>query len=136
MLSKGNKHLQKKQFDQILKLQFEGPFEVPMFEQVLEMFNEMGYQPQIPIASSFKKSKLPSMWSFFFSAKLRCLTRRNYGIDKAKLQFNYVMAGLYYCMKVDFASLLWDEFTTCIKNSKKTNEIANAHIFSLILHEA
>lgn len=56
-------------------------------------------------------------------------------MDKAKPQFYYVMSSLYYGMKVEYASLIWDEFTTSIKHKKKTTDIANAHFWGLILHE-
>lgn len=45
------------------------------------------------------------------------------------------MACLYYGMNVDYASLLWVEFSSSVKHSKKTTEISNACFWSLILYE-
>lgn len=96
----------------------------------------MGYIPPISIVSIFKKSAILIIWNFFFGVTLRCLMGRSSGINKAKLQFYSIMAGLYYGLKVYYASLLWDEFTTYIKHSKKSTEIASARFWSLIMHDA
>ncbi|CAH1448792.1 unnamed protein product [Lactuca virosa] len=133
MESKGTKKLVKKQFTQILQLSAEGPFEVPSFDQVLPILNEMGYNPPISVISDFRKSKLPILWSFFFGVMIHCLTGRNSSLDKAKLQLYCVMVVLYYGLKIDYDSLLWDEFTTYVKHSKKASEIASARFWSLIL---
>lgn len=115
----------KKQFTQILQLGIESPYEVPSFDQVLQILNEMEYNPHISLISDFRKSKLPVIWIFFLGVIIRCLTGRNFGLNKAKLQLYFVMDGLYYGLKVDYASLLWDEFTTYIKHSKKIAETTN-----------
>lgn len=85
MECKGKKRLLKKQFAQILQLPYEGSFEVLTSEQVLQMFNEMGYNPPISPISSFKKSNLSSVWNFFWVTLF--FTGRSCGLDKAKLQF-------------------------------------------------
>lgn len=100
------------------------------------MFNEMGYNPPILVVSSSKKSSLLIMWNFFSRVTLRCLIGRSLGLDKAKLQFYFVMVVLYYGMKFDYASLLWDKFITYIKNLEKSTEIINARFWSLILNES
>lgn len=55
------KRLNKKFISQILKLLFEGQFEVFTNEKVLHMFNEMGYQPLITLVCNFQKSNLSSV---------------------------------------------------------------------------
>lgn len=45
METKRKKNLFKKKFTQILKLEVDGPFKVPSFDQLLAMLNEMGYSP-------------------------------------------------------------------------------------------
>lgn len=45
------------------------------------------------------------------------------------------MVGLYYGLKLNYASLLWAEFDSYVKHSKKTIEISSARFWSLILHE-
>lgn len=89
---------------QILQLPSEGSFEVPMLEQLVQMLNEMGYNPQKCLISSFKKSNLPSLWNIFFNVTLLCLTGRNSGLYKTKLQFYSVLASLCYGMNVNNAS--------------------------------
>lgn len=110
MESQNSKHLTRKQFTKILRLPLKGQFETPTTDQILEMFNEMGYQTPITLVNSFKKENLPSIWNFFFRIKLQCLTGQSTSMDKSKLQFYSVVAGLYYNMQVDYALLLWVEF--------------------------
>lgn len=86
----------------------------------------MGHQPTLVNISSFKKtSQLPSIWSFLFGIILRCLTRRSYGLDKAKPEVYSVMVGLYYGLNVDYASLLWEEFGTSIFHCKPSTGVAS-----------
>lgn len=54
------------------------PFYEFLNEQVLHMFNEMGYQPT------------------FFSLFLQCLIGRSVGLDKAKLEIYAMVAWIYY----------------------------------------
>lgn len=56
MEKKGKKNLTRKQFTQILKLESNGPFEIPTYDKVLSMLNEMGYYPCITLISAFRKS--------------------------------------------------------------------------------
>lgn len=99
------------------------------------MLNEMGYNPPITLICSFKKSNLPVMCNFFFGITLRHFNGRSCGIDKAKLQFYFVIVSLYYRMKVNYDSLLREDFRSYVKHSKKSSEIANACLWSLILHK-
>lgn len=73
---------------------------------------------------------------FLFGVIICCLTRQNFGLDKAKLQFYSLLAGLYFHMKVDYASFLWEEFTLYFNHSKKATKIASARFWILILIEA
>lgn len=63
--------------------------------------------------------------SFFFRVLIRCLPGRIYTQDKEKLQFYYLLARMYYHMKVYYASLLWEEFTTDVSHSRKAIVIAS-----------
>lgn len=76
------------------------------------------------------------MWNIFFDVTLHFFTGRSSRLDKAKLQFYSVMAGLYYGMKVDYASVLCDEITTNTKNSNKSTEISRPIFWRLILHDS
>lgn len=86
--------LNKKMFDQILKLLNVGRFYEDSNEQVIRMFNEMGYQPTLTKISNFKKSSLLCIWNFLFGIFHRCLTGRTVGLDKAKLQIYTMVAGI------------------------------------------
>lgn len=136
MESKGTKRLLENHFTQILQLPYEGLFKAPSSNQVLYMMNEMGYNPPLSFISGFKKFGLPIMWNFFIGVTLRCFTGMSCGLDKAKLQFYYVTDSLYYGLKVEYAYLLWDEFTNHVKHSKKSTKISSAQLWSLILCEA
>lgn len=59
----------------------------------------------------------------------------DFGVDKEKLQLYYILAGLHYNIKVDYASLFWDEFTTYINYSKKATKIASTKFWSLFLND-
>lgn len=83
------------------------------------MQNEMWYSPSTNLISDFRNSKLPSLWNFFFGVIIWCLTGRNSSHKKAKLRPYSILANLYYNLKVDYTSLLWDEFTTYINHAKK-----------------
>lgn len=76
------------------------------------------------------------MWCFFFGMFIRYLTRRNYGLYREKIQFYSLLGGLYYHMKVDYASFLWEEFTSYVTHAKKVTEIASWRFWSLALIEA
>lgn len=117
-------------------LRFYVSFENPTPDHILFMLNEMGYNPPLTHISAFRKSNLPSMWCFFFGVFILCLNTRNYGLDMANLQFYTLLASLYYHMKVDYTYLLWEEFTTYVKHSKKAIEIASDRFWSLALIEA
>ncbi|KAI3500875.1 hypothetical protein L1887_36702 [Cichorium endivia] len=56
---------------------------VPSADQLVAMFNEMGYEPLLEKISMFKKAQLPDLWRYFFSIFLRCLSRRTSGLDSA-----------------------------------------------------
>lgn len=88
METKGKQNLTKKQFTRILMLKSHGSFETLAFDQVLAMLNEMGYNPPITLISAFRKFNLPSMWCFLFGVFIRCLTGRNYGLYREKLQLH------------------------------------------------
>lgn len=117
-------------------LRFYVSFENPTPDHILSLLNEMGYNPPLTHISAFRKSNLPSMWCFFFGVFILCLNTRNYGLDMEKLQFYTLLASLNYHMKVDYTYLLWEEFTTYVKHSKKAIEIASDRFWSLALIEA
>lgn len=53
MEAKGKRNLKKKQFTQMLKLEFGGLFQTPTPNQVLPMLNEVGYYPPITLICVF-----------------------------------------------------------------------------------
>lgn len=108
----------KKQFNQILVLPSSGTLYEVTNEQVIHMFNKMDNQPTLSVIIQFKKSSLPSIWSFLFGIFLRCLIGRNFGLDKAKLDVYSIMVGLYYGVVANYESLLWEDFGNSISHSK------------------
>lgn len=106
-----------------------------MSSHVLRMFNKMRYQPSLSLITNFKKLSLPIVCNFFFGITLRYLTGRSFGLNKAKLRFYAFMVILYYRLNVDYASLIWVEVASLIKNYKKSIEVSSTRFWSLILHE-
>ncbi|KAI3680362.1 hypothetical protein L2E82_50347 [Cichorium intybus] len=120
--------LTKEKFAEALHLPIYDPKEIvtPSAEQLVDMFNEMGYFPQLEKISLFKKNQLPDLWRYFFSIFLRCLSGRTSGLDSASVAFQSLLFGIYYDVKVDYASILWADFCSHINHSLKGTEISNA----------
>ncbi|KAL7601610.1 hypothetical protein Lser_V15G20876 [Lactuca serriola] len=99
--------LSNKLFTQILNIPNSEPFYKVMNEQVIRMFNEMGYQPTLTKISELKKYGLPCLWNFLFGIYLRCMIGRSVGLDKARLEVYEMVAGIYYDLQVDHATQLY-----------------------------
>lgn len=95
----------------------------------------MGNHPNLSTISHFKKSILPCVWSFFFGIALWCSRGKCFGLDKAKLEVYHVIVGLYYGLKVDYASLFWEEFGNSISHSKMENGVSSARFCGMIFRE-
>ncbi|KAI3494522.1 hypothetical protein L1887_40729 [Cichorium endivia] len=107
---------------------------VPSAEQLVEMFNEMGYSPPLEKISTFKKNQLPDLWRYYFSIFLRCLSGRTSGLDSASVSFQTMLYGIYYDVKVDYATILWTDFCSHINHSLKGTEISNARFWAIVVH--
>ncbi|KAI3778967.1 hypothetical protein L2E82_08357 [Cichorium intybus] len=107
---------------------------VPSADQLVSMFNEMGYEPLLERISTFKKNQLPDLWRYFFSIFLRCLSGGTSGLDSASVTFQGLLYGIYYDVKVDFASIIWTDFCSHINHSMKGTEIANARFWAIVVH--
>ncbi|KAI3739797.1 hypothetical protein L2E82_30209 [Cichorium intybus] len=107
---------------------------VPIADQLVGMFNEMGYEPLLERISTFKKNQLPDLWRYFFSIFLRCLSGRTSGLDSASVTFQCLLYGIYYDVKVDFATILWTDFCSYINHSMNGTEIANARFWAIVVH--
>ncbi|KAI3691460.1 hypothetical protein L2E82_49819 [Cichorium intybus] len=108
---------------------------VPTAEQLVDLFNEMGYEPPLAGISTFKKKHLPDLWRYFFSVFLRCLSGRTSGQDSASQTFLSLLYGVYHDVKVDYASILWADFCSHINHSAKGTEISNARFWAMLVHE-
>ncbi|KAI3779298.1 hypothetical protein L2E82_08963 [Cichorium intybus] len=120
--------LTKEKFAEALRLPIYNSKEMVVLsaDQLVSMFNEMGYEPQLERISTFKKNQLPDLWRYFFSIFLRCLSGRTSGLASASVTFQGLLYGIYYDVKVDFATILWTDFCSHINHSMKGTEIANA----------
>lgn len=76
----------------------------------------MGHTPSMTIISEFKKSNFPFIWNFLFRLVIRCLTGRNFGLNKAKPRLMQILHGIHYHEPIDFASILWEEFVTHVSH--------------------
>ncbi|KAI3708790.1 hypothetical protein L2E82_38243 [Cichorium intybus] len=128
--------LTKEKFVEALHLPIYDPKEIvtPSAEQLVDMFNEMGYFPLLEKISLFKKNQLPDLWRYFFSIFLRCLSGRTSGLDSASVAFQSLLFGIYYDVKVDYASILWADFCSHINHSLKGTEISNARFWAIVVH--
>ncbi|KAI3700455.1 hypothetical protein L2E82_45085 [Cichorium intybus] len=117
-----------------VQLTKENEMVVPSADQLVSMFNEMGYEPLLERISTFKKNQLPDLWRYFFSIFLRCLSGRTSSLDSASVTFQGLLYGIYYDVKVDFATILWTEFCSHINHSLKGTEIANARFWAIVVH--
>ncbi|KAI3494511.1 hypothetical protein L1887_40760 [Cichorium endivia] len=88
---------------------------VPSADQLVTMFNEMGYEPLLEKISM-------------------CLSGRTSGLDSASVAFQGLLYGIYYDVKVDFASMLWTDFCSHINHSLKGTEIANVRFWAIVVH--
>lgn len=118
--------LSKKLFAQILNIPNVETFYKVTNEQVIHMYNEMGYQPILTKVSDFKKYGLPCIWNFLFGIYLRCLTSRSVGLDKAHLEVYAMVAGIYYDLQVDYATQIWNDFVKSIGNTNIVDGISCA----------
>ncbi|KAI3753295.1 hypothetical protein L2E82_25345 [Cichorium intybus] len=107
---------------------------VPSADQLVSTFNEIGYEPPLERISTFKKNQLPDLWRYFFSIFLRCLSGRTSGLDSASVTFQGLLYGIYYDVKVDFATILWTYFCSHINHSMKGTEIENARFWAIVVH--
>ncbi|KAI3499751.1 hypothetical protein L1887_35560 [Cichorium endivia] len=105
---------------------------VPSADQLVTMFYEMGYEPLLERIRTFKKNQLPDLWGYFFSIFLRCLSGRTSGLDSASVAFQGLLFGIYYDVKVDFASVLWADLCSHINHSLKGTEISNARLWAIV----
>ncbi|KAI3503821.1 hypothetical protein L1887_32274 [Cichorium endivia] len=93
--------LTKEKFSEALHLPLYNSKEmvIPTAEQLVDIFNAMGYEPQLETISTFKKKQLPDLWRYFFSIFLRCLSGRTSGLDSASQSFQSLLYGIYYDVK-------------------------------------
>ncbi|KAI3496692.1 hypothetical protein L1887_39063 [Cichorium endivia] len=128
--------LTKEKFAEALRLPVHSSKEmvVPSADQLVAMFKEMGYEPLLEKISTFKKNQLPDLWRYFFSIFLTCLSGRTSGLDSASVAFQGLLYGIYYDVKVDFASILWADFFSHINHHMKGTEIANARFWAIVVH--
>ncbi|KAI3505846.1 hypothetical protein L1887_28146 [Cichorium endivia] len=125
--------VKKDQFARILHLPVSGRFQMASQSEILNMLNDMGHTPVTRTMSSFKKNKLPSVWGYFFSIILRSLSGRTSGLDSAAYTFLQLHYGIYYNVPVDYASILWTDFTTYINHAKRATDIASTRFWALIV---
>ncbi|KAI3790821.1 hypothetical protein L2E82_04167 [Cichorium intybus] len=107
---------------------------VPSVDQLVGMFNEMGYDPPLEKIRLFKKNQLPDLWRYFFSIFLRCLSGRTSGLDSVSVAFQSLMYGIFYDVKVDYVSILQSDFCSHINHSLKGTEIANPRFWAIVVH--
>lgn len=128
--------IKKNGFIRLLGLLVEDIFVTPISEDLLEMFNRMGYSPSISRISQFRKNKLSFIWNLFFTFFKRCLCGRKGGQDCTSHQFLTSLFGIYYDEHVDFGSILWYEFVESLKISTKDRELSSHRFWSVILESA
>ena len=93
----------------------------------------MGHQPPHIKFSDFNKSGLPCIWNFLFGIYIFCLIGQSVGLDKGRMEVYAMVVGLYYDLKVDYATQIWKEFIKSLEKMNMVNGISCAHYWSLTL---
>lgn len=126
-------HLTKKLFCQILDIPNSPSYCVLTNAEVIYMFNEMSHRPLLTKIIEFKKSGLPSVWSFLFGIFLQCLTGQSVGLYKGRMEVYVMVVGIYYDLVVDFSTQMWKEFLKSVENTNVVQGVSCARYWSLIL---
>ncbi|GJX20084.1 hypothetical protein Tco_0222761 [Tanacetum coccineum] len=105
--------------------------EPPLEKEILAFLASLGHSGEIRKITDVNVNKLHQPWRSFAAIINKCLSGKP-SYDSIRLSQAQILWGMYNNKKVDYAYLLWDDFTYQIenKNTKKGN--ANDPMFMTI----
>ncbi|GJS40764.1 hypothetical protein Tco_0565807 [Tanacetum coccineum] len=98
-------------------------FEEPPFEQeILKFLVSLGHSGEIRKITDVNVNKLHQPWRSFAAVINKCLSGKS-SYDSLRLSQAQIIWGMYHKKNVDYAFLLWEDFTYQVenKNTKKGN---------------
>lgn len=113
-------------------------FVTPTIDQLITMLMEMGYifeKDKEKNISRIKKACLPSQWHFLIFVITRCLLKSVGGGSRGITNLWTIMYSLYYDVKVEYASIIWENFLTNLPASKNYFKVDHTLWWSTIIHD-
>ncbi|GKE41990.1 hypothetical protein Tco_1469274 [Tanacetum coccineum] len=96
--------------------------EPPLEKEILAFLASLGHSGEIRKITDINVNKLHQPWRSFAAIINKCLSGKP-SYDSLRLSQAQILWGMYNNKKIDYASLLWEDFTYQIKNknTKKGN---------------
>ncbi|GJR19627.1 retrovirus-related pol polyprotein from transposon TNT 1-94 [Tanacetum coccineum] len=111
-------------------------FEEPPFEQeILTFLVSLGHSGEIRKITDVNVNKLHQPWRSFVAVINKCLSGKS-SYDSLRLSQAQIIWGMYHKKNVDYAFLLWEDFTYQVenKNTKKGNVMYYLRFTKLIVN--
>ncbi|GJW53161.1 retrovirus-related pol polyprotein from transposon TNT 1-94 [Tanacetum coccineum] len=97
----------------------ENPFIAPVNMEIIQSFMQrVGYQGIVDKLSAFYMKFLAQPWQTMFKMFNRCLITRTSGHDQTKIYILQLFHVVVNHTNVDYAALLWWDFTNCVFQKK------------------
>ncbi|GKC04136.1 hypothetical protein Tco_0995746, partial [Tanacetum coccineum] len=111
-------------------------FDEPPFEQeILTFLVSLGHSGEIRKITDVNVNKLRQPWRSFAAVINKCLSGKS-SYDSLRLSQAQIIWGMYHKKNVDYAFLLWEDFTYQVenKNTKKVNVMYYPRFTKLIVN--
>ncbi|GKD63545.1 hypothetical protein Tco_1305653, partial [Tanacetum coccineum] len=111
-------------------------FDEPPFEQeILTFLVSLGHSGEIRKITDVNVNKLHQPWRSFAAVINKCLSGKS-SYDSLRLSQAQIIWGMYHKKNVDYAFLLWEDFTYQVenKNTKKVNVMYYPRFTKLIVN--
>ncbi|GKF13933.1 hypothetical protein Tco_0055395, partial [Tanacetum coccineum] len=109
--------------------------EPPLEKEILAFLASLGHSGEIRKITNVNVNKLHQPWRSFAAIINKCLSGKP-SYDSLRLSQAQILWGMYNKKKVDYAYLLWEDFTYQIenKNTKKSNAMYYPRFTKLIVN--
>nr|GEV10612.1 hypothetical protein [Tanacetum cinerariifolium] len=94
--------------------------ELPFEEAILSYLRELGHIGEIKMITNVNINKLHQPWRSFATVLNKCLSGKSTGYDSLRLSQAQILWGMYHKKNVDFAYLLWEDFSLSGAEPPKT----------------
>ncbi|GJZ27633.1 uncharacterized mitochondrial protein-like protein [Tanacetum coccineum] len=117
----------------LLDQQFE---ELPFEEEILTFLRDLGHSGEIKVITDVNVNKLHQPWRSFAAVINKYLSGKSTGYDSLRLSQAQILWGMYHKKNVDYAYLLWEDFTYQVenKNVKRSNEMYYPRFTKVIIN--